>query len=81
MEQAMVKDLVFDVMNLFFFPGSIQFLLCYFISLIITLHYAQCLALNCGPMKQESTMLHWRVAVIINATHNFLSRQSSTFIW
>jgi len=57
MEQAMLKDLVFHVMNLFF-SGSIQFLLCYFISLIITIRYAQCFALKRGPVKQESIMLH-----------------------
>jgi len=42
----------------FFFSGSIQFLLCYFISLIITIRYAQCFALKRGPVKQESIMLH-----------------------
>ena len=81
MEQAMVKDLVFDVMNLFFFswlyPVSLMLLH------IIDYYYPLCpvLCIEAWPCETGKYYAAWRVAVVINATYNFLSRQSSTFMY
>ena len=65
--------------SFFFWLYPVSLMLLHIIDYYSALCPVPCIEL--WPYETGKYYVAWRVAVIINATHNFLSRQSSTFIW